>query len=106
MVQLTNAGSPVRIPRFLREDPLGILSIGETGSVVQRHQGYQAAVELAKGHSSGNLYTILRHNAPSFLAICPEPGCSFTYAEVADKQSARLLEDRLLKAYFLFFGEL
>jgi hypothetical protein len=97
------SGRPLSIPRFMREDPDGILSIGVSGNMDRRRRRFIRGFSKGRGHSEANLLYII--NKYSALHGVKLDQIQYSYSSCPTKQVAEELEEALIKRYFLTFGE-
>ena len=101
--RLLASGKPASIPRFLRPDSEGILSIGVSGNMDRRRARFIRGYSKGRGHSEANLLHIL--NKLSTSASIPLDQIEYSYSICPNRAVALSLEERLLKQYFLAYGE-
>ena len=108
-IRLVDAPSetPIPIGRFLCTDESGTLLTGVSGSLGQRlHEFYHSYLEDARTHSEGRRLHLVRMLCEYEERIYPNSTMQFRVKHAPDKEKAKDEEERLLKTYFIRFGEL
>jgi hypothetical protein len=95
---------PVPIPRLLGIDQDGILVVGCTGSMAQRHWQSQSARRTANGSSTMNLLYYLERFTPLARVF---PGCTYQYRflRLESVEEAKVIEDQLIKRYVCQYAD-
>ena len=101
---------PVIIPRLLNQDRDGLLSIGQSGNLRDRIRSFYKVANNATGflkHSSGDrLFLVRICSHASSNSYFSDKIIQHSFVSQKDKESAKALEERLLKCYFKEYGEL
>lgn len=108
-VRLIEAQSekPIPIGRFLAIDEKGILLIGTSNDVGGRlGKFYHSYLEDARTHSEGRRLHLVRMLSRFEEEIYPGASMQFNVKRISDKEHAKNEEEKLLKSYFVRFGEL
>ena len=108
-IRLIDAPSetPIPIARFLCIDASGTLLIGVSGNLGQRlHKFYHSYLEDARTHSEGRRLHLVRMICEYEEKIYANSSMQFCVKHVSDMEEAKHEEERLLKTYFIRFGEL
>ena len=102
-IRLLARGKPQTIPRFLGQDPSGLLSIGVSGNLERRLRDFLRGLDKGRGHSEANLLNLLRTHASLERKVGPY---SFQYSYKSyNHKKALALESMLIKQYVKRFGE-
>lgn len=104
-IRLASNGEPVAIPRFLRIDSVGTLSIGVSRNMDKRRKNFLRSLARGRGHSEANLLRLLQMHS-HLNRLYPDGEIQFTYAKRAKREDAAKAEEVLLKEYVVRFGEL
>jgi len=108
-IRLIDAPSetPIPIGRFLSTDESGTLLIGVSGDLGERlRKFYYSYLEDARTHSGGRRLHLVRMICEYEEKIYPNSSMQFRVKHIPDKEEAKDEEERLLKNYFICFGEL
>jgi hypothetical protein len=108
-IRLIDAPSekPIPIGRFLGIDENGILLIGVSNDLGRRlHDFYYSYLEDRRTHSEGRRLHLVRMLSQFEEEIYPEASMQFRVKHIPDEEQAKHEEERLLKSYFMRFGEL
>ncbi len=99
-----NSGNAISIKRFLGEDKVGIIAIGQTKNIKNRLRGfYKVVIEKKKySHSEGLTIHLLREITKFSEKFEP---CTFQYA-FRKVDNPKEEEKKLLKGYFKEYGEI
>lgn len=98
--------TPIKIGRFLRKNETGIIQIGKAKNLGNRlNQFYKACMGEYHAHSEGSRLFLIRMVA-GFEEIHKNPTIQFNVKLIASKEERASEEERLLKCYFIKFGEL
>lgn len=100
-------GHPIEIGRLLDKDKDGTLLIGESGSIASRISDFCRAYEEGKlTHSEGETLFLIRVKTKFRRGICDDCKIQFSARKLNDKTEGEEEEERLLKSYFIKYGEL
>jgi len=100
-------GDPVEICRFLDKDKDGTLMIGESANIAERTDlFYRAYEEGSLTHSEGEVLFLLKMQTKFRRGIYDDCKIQFSTRKLNDKAESEEEEERLLKSYFIKYGEL
>lgn len=108
-IRLINASNekPIAIGRFLGKDEGGILQIGRSKHLGKRLLDFfHSCYEGAHSHSEGARLCLIRVLTQFEEHIYPESCLQYNMKWTSDIEHAGQEEERLLKSYFKWFGEL
>lgn len=104
--QLDASEKPTAIGRFLKVDKRGILMIGVSKRLGERIcDFFQSYLEDARTHSEGRRLHLVRMMCTVKDEKYPDFLMQFRVKHIPDIEEARDEEERLLKDYFVEFGE-
>ena len=104
-VRLTNAnGNACTLERLLRADEEGIMCIGRASDMKQRNAQFLTAIKAAYGHSEMNLVYYL-NGYTDFKKKFKDGQFHYCFCKCADVAESKSEEEKLIKSYFLKFGE-
>lgn len=102
-----SSGHPIEIGRFLGSNSSGIIQIGHSNNVGNRLcQFYKASLKGKVAHSEGQRLFLIRMVTQFQKKTYKGSKLQFAVKQHGSKEEAREEEERLLKCYFLKFGEL
>jgi len=100
-------GDPIEIGRLLDKDKDGTLAIGETESIARRiSEFYMAYEEGGAVHSEGETLSLIQVKTKFRRGTYDDCKIQFAARKLNDKAEAEKEEERLLKSYFIKYGEL
>lgn len=109
-IRLTDSsGCPIKIGRFLGNDSDGLLAIGESGTrtVSTRIKEFLKAYEGGKlKHSEAERLFLIGCTTRFRRGVYDNCTLQFAAKKLKDKAEAQIQEERLLKSYFVKYGEL
>lgn len=97
-------GVPLVLPRLLRPDSTGVLSIGETGQFETRRKQFLRGVNSGAGHSEANLIWMLRHTE-AVRDFLDDTQLEYRFRSEKSKADAVAREREHLWDYAVKFGE-
>lgn len=100
-------GHPIGIGRLLDKDKDGTLLIGESGSIASRISDFYRAYEEGRlTHYEGETLFLIRVKTKFRRGIYDDCKIQFSARKLNDKTEGEEEEERLLKSYFIKYGEL
>ena len=98
---------PIEIGRFLKENKSGIIQIGRSKNLGNRlSQFYKAYLGERHLHSEGSRLFLIRVVTRFEREVYKNAAIQFSVKRYTSEEEAKYEEERLLKCYFLEFGEL
>jgi len=105
-VRLVDArGNAYKLNRLLKADDDGIMCIGKTGTMKTRRKQILSGVERGRGHSEMNLVYFLKNYSTEYLNKFQNARFQYSMHVCATEEESKQEEERLIKLYFLKFGE-
>src|SRR3972149_2868037 len=102
-----SVGHPIEIRRFLGDDEDGLLTIGESTNVASRMKEFANAYEgRSFKHYEGERLFLIRVKTRFGRGVYDNCRLQFTVRKLKDKAEAQKEEEKLLKGYFVKYGEL
>ena len=95
-------GAGHTLPRLLAEDVEGTLIIGQSSNLERRRRAFQRRIRVGRGHSEANLLHRLRD---AFRSHAKAGVLAQVEWRVAITDEPTTVEEQLIKAYVLTFGE-